>query len=203
MTWKLKLLILTKGLHHSQITHMMHCMILKPQDVFITLKLVALGQRPWSYIMLANELFMSASEINAGVKRATKARLLAATSSRFQAPQPIVVALEEFLIHGVKYAFPPDRGELTRGVPTSSAGPPLATIADHSDELPPVWPNPGGPARGSAFSPLYRSVPQAAMADPKLYELLALLDAVRDERSRQRNLAARELSRQLQALCTV
>ena len=101
MTWKLKLLILTKGLHHSQITHMMHCMILKPQDVFITLKLVALGQRPWSYIMLANELFMSASEINAGVKRATKARLLAATSSRFQAPQPIVVALEEFLIHGV------------------------------------------------------------------------------------------------------
>jgi hypothetical protein len=181
---------------------MIHGMVLKPQDVFITLKLVALGQRPWSYMMLANELFMSASEINAGVKRATKARLLAAPSSRSQAPHPIVVALEEFLIHGVKYAFPPDRGELTRGVPTSSAGPPLATIADHSEELPPVWPNPGGPARGSAFSPLYRSVPQAAMADPKLYELLALLDAVRDERSRQRNLAARELSEQLQALCT-
>jgi hypothetical protein len=181
---------------------MIHDMVLKPQDVVITLKLVALGQRPWSYMMLANELFMSASEINAGVKRAIKARLLAATSGRSQAPQPIVVALEEFLIHGVKYAFPPDRGELTRGVPTSSAGPPLATIADHSEELPPVWPNPDGPARGSAFSPLYRSVPQAAIADPKLYELLALLDAVRDERSRQRNLAARELSRQLHALCT-
>jgi len=177
-------------------------MILKPQDVFITLKLAALGQRPWSYIMLANELFMSASEINAGVKRATKARLLAA-ASRSETPKPIVVALEEFLIHGVKYAFPPDRGELTRGVPTSSAGPPLATMADHSEELPPVWPEPGGPARGSAFSPLYRSVPKAAMADPKLYELLALVDAVRDERSRQRNLAARELSEQLQALCIV
>ncbi len=136
---------------------------------------------------------MSASEINAGVKRATKARLLAAASSRSEAPKPILVALEEFLVHGVKYVFPPDRGELTHGVPTSSAGPPLATIADHSEELPPVWPDRDGPARGSAFSPLYRSVPKAAMVDPKLYELLALLDAIRDERSRQRNLAAREL----------
>jgi hypothetical protein len=28
-------------------------------------------------------------------------------------------AVEEFLIHGVKYAFPVQRGEATRGMPTS------------------------------------------------------------------------------------
>lgn len=172
-------------------------MILKPQDVFITLKLVSLGQRPWTYVSLANELFMSASEINAGVKRAIRAKLLAPPTNRAENPKPIVIALEEFLIYGVKYAFTPDRGELTRGLPTSSAGPPLADIADHSEELPPVWPTPEGPVRGSAFSPLYRSVPKAAMVDANLYELLALLDAVRDDRSRQRNLAARELTARL------
>lgn len=168
-------------------------MILKPQDVVIALKLVSLGQRPWTYLTLASELFMSASEINAGVKRAIRAKLLAPPTKRSENPQPIVMALEEFLVNGVKYAFPPDRGELTRGLPTSSAGPPLADIADHAEELPPVWPAPDGPVRGSAFSPLYRSVPKAAMADTYLYEMLALLDAVRDDRSRQRNLAAREL----------
>lgn len=172
-------------------------MVLKPQDIFITLKLVALGQRPWTYVSLANELFMSASEINAGVKRAIRAKLLASPANRSESPKPIVIALEEFLVYGVKYAFPPDRGELTRGIPTSSAGPPLANIADHSEELPPVWPAPDGPMRGSAFSPLYRSAPKAAMGDTNLYELLALLDAVRDDRSRQRNLAARELTARL------
>jgi len=51
-------------------------MNLKPQDVLIALKLVALGNQSWSYVNLANELFMSASEINAGVKRGLSSTLL-------------------------------------------------------------------------------------------------------------------------------
>lgn len=174
-------------------------MILKPQDVFVTLKLVALGGQAWSYVRLANELFMSASEINAAVKRATRARLLAAPVSRSENPKAMVIALEEFLVHGVKYAFPPDRGELTLGIPTSSAAPPLTGAGEYHEELPPVWPAPDGQVKGYGFSPLYRSAPKAAMADPKLYELLALVDAIRDERSRQRNQAARELVARLKA----
>ena len=30
---------------------------------------------------------------------------------------------KEFLLHGVKYAFPAEHGEVTRGVPTSFAAP--------------------------------------------------------------------------------
>jgi hypothetical protein len=44
---------------------------------------------------------------------------------------------------------------------------------------------------------LYQSVPQAVANDQKLYELLALVDAIRDGRARERNLAISELTRRL------
>jgi hypothetical protein len=172
-------------------------MVLKPQDVFICLKLVALGRQAWTYQQLSEQLFMSASEINAGVRRAMRARL-AGPGPGGSNPQPNIMALGEFLVHGLKYAFPPDRGAITQGVPTAHGAPPLAGApgTDNGDPEP-VWPHPHGPARGYAFSPLYRSVPQAALADPVLHELLALVDAIRDERSRVGNLAVRELTARL------
>lgn len=51
-------------------------MNLKPQDILVVLKLIAMGDRSWSYVQLANELSMSASEINAGVKRCLSANLM-------------------------------------------------------------------------------------------------------------------------------
>ena len=172
-------------------------MNLKPQDVFIALKLVALGRQSWTYAQLASELFMSASEINGGVKRAIRARLIAPATEKGGNPRPVVMALEELLVHGVKYCFPPDRGTMTLGLPTSYAAPPMNGLVTPHEELPPIWPDPQGEVKGIAFEPLYRSVPQAAQADPKLYELLALVDTIRDERARERNLAARELSLRL------
>jgi hypothetical protein len=43
------------------------------------------------------------------------------------------------------------------------------------------------------LAPLYKSVPYAAKRDLKLYALLALVDAVRDGRARERNLAIKEI----------
>ena len=99
-------------------------MILKPQDVVLLLKLVALGEAGWTYQRLANELALSPSEAHAGVRRAVAARLM--TDAKSATGRPIREALKEFLLHGVKYAFPPERGELTRGLPTGYAAPPLA-----------------------------------------------------------------------------
>jgi hypothetical protein len=169
-------------------------MILKPQDIFITLKLVALGKKRWTYVQLANELHMSASEINAGVKRSMRARLLSQPVRRGENPAPIIMALEEFLTHGIKYAFPPDRGEITYGVPTGHAGPHSMGETWQAEEIPPVWPHPRGTVKGYAYSPLYSSVPEAAMDDALLHEMLALVDVLRDERSRDRNQAAKVLS---------
>jgi hypothetical protein len=101
--------------------------------------------------------------------------------------------LKEFLVYGVKYAFPVKRGALVRGVPTAHAAPPLSTQIAQPFEPPPVWPYAEGSVRGTEFSPLYRNVPAAALHDPKFYELLALVDAIRDGRARERELAISEL----------
>lgn len=166
-------------------------MILKPQDVVILLKLVVLGTRSWTYQRLAEELAMSQSEVHAGGRRAVAARLMnEAVTGNDRINYP---ALKEFLIHGVRYAYPPKHGGLTRGMPTGYAAPPLNRMIVGSNEPPPVWPYADGPVRGLSFEPLYPSVPVAAERDPKLYELLALVDAMRDGRARERNIAAKEL----------
>lgn len=107
--------------------------------------------------------------------------------------------MEEFLLCGVKYAYPPDRGGQTRGVPTSYAAPPLSSLIVQPETDPPVWPDPAGPVGGYSFSPLYKTVPQAAMRDLRLYEMLALLDAIRDGRPREVDAASRELKKRLSA----
>ncbi len=172
-------------------------MNLKPQDIFVALKLIALGDEPWSYVRLAHDLHMSASEANAAVKRGLHAGILLPPLGGSKSPSPNRSALEEFLVHGVKYAFPPDRGELTRGVPTCHAAPPLNSLFVQTSEPPPVWPCAKGKVRGTSFSPLYPSIPEAALADRKLYELLVLVDAIRAGRARERNLAINELVRRL------
>jgi len=74
--------------------------------------------------------------------------------------------------------------------------PPLAKTFSVG-ELPPVWPHPQGKVRGEGLAPLYRSVPEAALKNAALHEWLALVDAVRAGRARERNLAAKELTRRL------
>ena len=65
------------------------------------------------------------------------------------------------------------------------------------NEPPPVWPDPEGDTRGYEFSPLYKSVPKAASKDRILYELLVIVDAIRDGRAREREIAIKELKARL------
>lgn len=152
------------------------------------------GRRP-SIAQVAADLVLSPSQVHASLKRLERSRLLDTQTGR-----PLLKAVEEFLIHGVKYAFPVQRGETTRGTPTSYAAPPLRDqIADNGD-LPPVWPDPDGEVRGVTLEPLHKIAPKVARKDPVLHELLALIDALRDGRVRERQLAEKELSARLRTL---
>lgn len=166
--------------------------MLKPQDVVILLKIAAMGVSTWQYSFLAKELCMSASEVHAGFRRLEHAHL-----ADSQSKQPIFPALEEFLIHGIRYVFPAEIGELTRGIPTSHATEPLNNFLVKTQGPPPVWPCAEGNTRGYSFLPLYKSVPDAAMKDSFFYELLALVDAIRGGKARERQLAIRELKKRL------
>lgn len=169
-------------------------MVLKPQDVLFLLKLIAIDERHWTYNELAVELEMSPAEVHAAAKRAVVAQLAMKREGRII---PNIRNLEEFLIHGIRYVFVPERGEMSRGIPTLYAAPPLSSEIQASAEPVPVWPDPEGEVRGVAFSPLYRSAPAAAQADHKLYALLVLVDAIRGGRARERNLAIREIQKRL------
>jgi hypothetical protein len=162
----------------------------------VVLKLLGFtGKRP-PFSQIAKELCLSVSEVHAAVKRAQSARLLHGPEL---GDRPNGKALEEFLVHGVKYVFPAHHGAMTRGLPTSYAAEPLRRYIRAGDEPLPVWPDPSGPLRGIAFEPLYRNVPEAAKRDSHLYELLALVDAIRDGRARERKLAEKELVTRLRA----
>ena len=165
-------------------------MIAKSLDVVVLLKLLLERERR-PYAQLAKELSISASEVHAAVQRGIAAGLIDADSRL-----PLRKPLEEYLLHGVRYAFPAKLGPLARGIPTAHAAPPLAgKIA--SDDLPPIWPDPDGTVRGYSIEPLYNSVPKAARSDSVLYELLALVDALRVGRARERNIAQEELKQRL------
>jgi hypothetical protein len=169
--------------------------MLKPQDIVVLLKLLLVkGRRP-PYLVIANDLFMNPSEVHASVKRSRAAQLIQGPELQDRLNRS---ALLELLFHGIRYVFPPEKGALTRGLPTSYAASPLNDLIDSGNEPPPVWPYAEGYTRGYSFSPLHKNVPLAALKDAQLYQLLALVDALRDGRARERNLAAKELKTRIE-----
>lgn len=163
-------------------------MDLKPQDLLVLLKVAAHSPRRWTYAALGEALSMSASETHASVKRALASGLAVAPARGEWLP--VRPNLLEFALHGVRYVWPATLGPVKRGVPTAFGAEPLASHLAAPPGEAPVWAHPTGSARGPTLSPLYRTAPQAALADPALYRLLALLDALRVGRARERSLAA-------------
>jgi len=168
--------------------------MLRPLDIVVLLKLSLERGRP-SYLQLAEDLHLYPSEVYTSVKRARASQLFQEGEEGARLNRS---GLLEFLLHGIRYAFPAEKGGLTRGVPTAYAAAPLRKAIAYDGEPPPVWPFAEGPVRGYSFSPLHKNVPKAALKDARLYELLALVDALREGRARERELAGRELKVRLE-----
>jgi hypothetical protein len=104
--------------------------------------------------------------------------------------------LEEFLVHGVRYAFPAQRERPKRGVPTAYAAPVLERELDTNVE-PVVWPSSRGSVIGAAIAPLIPSAPVIAGESRELYDMLALVDALRIGTAREREIAESQLADRL------
>jgi DNA-binding transcriptional MocR family regulator len=157
--------------------------MLKGEDIVVLLKLAA-GSPAWTVRSLEAEVGIPRSVIQRSLVRLEQAGLLEDGRRRMNKGRS-----EEFLIHGMKYIFPPMRGGETRGVPTAWAASPLQDKFADSAELPPVWPDPMGTVRGIALEPLHGAVPEIARRDPALAELLALTDGLRLGDARVRGVA--------------
>lgn len=164
------------------------------QDIALLLQLAIQNQPTIQSKRLAEDLSISPSEVSKALKRCADAGLVHVEGTEKRVNRS---ALMEFLLHGLKYAFPPKRGSMVRGVPTAAAVEPLKSRLLDDKEPPAVWPYAQGKVRGISLAPLYRGAPKAALRDPKFYSVLALCDAIRSGRTRERNLAAELLEKEI------
>jgi len=169
--------------------------VLKPQDLAIAFKLVLLQGVRLPYKTLAQQMHLSQFEAHAAMQRLVAARLVVDFEDRLL---PVKSALRGFVLDGAPYAYPPVRGERTVGFPTAHGAGPLKGELTAIAESVPVWPHPQGTTAGPALLPLYEGAPLAALADPALYQLLALFDALRSGQARERELARKHLAKRLQ-----
>lgn len=165
--------------------------MLRGQDILVLLKLANASEAS-TVRALAAELGLEPTSVHRALARLREARLIDG-----RRPRPNRAAIEEFLLHGFRYSFPPRQGGPTRGVPTAWGAAPLKEMLARSDDPPPVWPDPKGKARGPSLEPVHADAPAVARRDPALGEQLALLDAIRLEDPRLRELAGKRLRESL------
>ena len=183
---RIKLLIL-----HINIKYMQQSKNnLKPQDILILLKIVALGNLSWFHHTIAQELGISQSEVSQSLNRSRYAGLIDEARKKVNR-----LAFTEFLLHGVAYAFPQQPGAIVRGVLTAHAAEPLNQMIKSNEKY--VWPYAKGLERGQAVEPLYNTVVEASLNDNNLYELLTMVDAIRVGRVREKEIAKKELEKRI------
>lgn len=183
---------LAGNIRYSRIAYKNKRMIAKSLDAYALAKLV-FEENTRPYHTVATELGMSVSEFHAAVQRLSYAGLVNPDTRSIRSKATL-----DFFLSGLRYVFPAQPGSIRRGMPTSYAAPPLAGIIISDEKIGPIWPDPTGTVQGYEIEPLHPSAPKAARLDIRFYEILSLLDAVREGRSRERHLAEEELRKRIQ-----
>lgn len=156
--------------------------------MLVALKLAAHGDHDWHYRSLSEELGLPYGATHSAVGRAGVCGLVDMRSRR-----AIVPALLEFLLHGIRYVFPAERGSQQRGMRTGPSASPLLEHLTASEATPMVWPHRRGDTRGESLTPLHKAAPDAARRDPALYALLVAIDGIRIGGARVRSIAVEVL----------
>jgi hypothetical protein len=159
---------------------------MRPQDVVILLKIIALENQLWQNKDLAWHLHISTSEISESLHRSEIARLI-----DDQKKKVFRQSLMEFLEYGLAYVFPVVPGPVTQGIPTAHSHP-FMQVHFSSQELY-VWPNFESESRGQSIEPLYKETIRSIQQDATFYKLLALTDVIRVGRPRELKIAGKEL----------
>jgi hypothetical protein len=162
---------------------------MRPQDIVILLKIISRKEQPWQNKDLANELFISQSEISDSLNRSSVAGLLEQDKKKKVYRNSLV----EFIEHGLHYVFPVIPGGMINGIYTAHSHP---FMQQHfSSEFHYVWPDARGDVRGLSIEPLYKEQVRAVRLDEELYFMLALVDVIRVGRVREMKVALQELKK--------
>lgn len=166
--------------------------MLKPLDIVVGLKAhLWCEPSPWSFERLAEAIGIAPSQAHTSLRRLERSGLYRPTDRSLRTH-----AFTDFATHGMPYVFPVTPGPMAVGMPTAHAAPPLADRIVSAEAY--VWAN-GAGVPGFSIAPLHPFVPAAAAADDALYQSLALVDALRVGRARDRSLARESLETVLRA----
>lgn len=155
---------------------------LRPFDIAVALRLLISPEE--RYEPLADALVTSTSAVHRSVARLQLAGLCQRATRTVARAE-----LHEFLLHGVRFAFPPVIGGERAGLPTTVAHPELGMLfPDGADSKPLVWGSDLGAVRGETLAPLFPGVPAVASRDARLHELLAAVDVLRVGTERERRI---------------
>ena len=163
---------------------------MRPLDLLILLKIIALNGESFYLKDLSQQLSISSSEVTESVNRSVLGGLLAQDKKTVMRK-----AVFEFLIHGLPYVFPQKPGALAAGMPTAHSAPPLNKEFKSEEFY--VWADTKGEIRGQVIEPFHAGQINAAKKDAKLYELLALSDAIRVGKAREKKIAEEELRKRI------
>ena len=161
--------------------------MLKPLDVVVLCALIARHEaRILSQAELARRLNISQASVHRALKQLEASRLWRPADRAVN-----LLAARELLLYAVRHVYPPELGAPVRGVPSVVVGQ-LESVLELS-VVPFVWAYEAGLAFGPSLAPLHACVPAAAVKDRSLHELLALVDALRVGRVRERTAATAAL----------
>lgn len=163
---------------------------MRSHDIVVLLKIATLGEVKWYVKDIAYELGISQSEVSESLNRSKISSLLSTDKKHLMQNN-----LLDFLVHGLRYVFPVEPGAIQRGMLTAHSAPPLNNYISSEEAY--VWPWGDGQARGQVVEPLHPGVPGACAKDKLLYELLALTDAIRIGRAREKQQAIEELRKRI------
>lgn len=160
---------------------------MRPHDVVVLLKIIALNS-DWLYKDLSYQLEIAQSEISESLNRSAIAGLISPDKRKV-----FKNALLKFLEYGLPFVYPAEYGPIARGIPTAHSADVLKAEFVSSQAC--VWPYAKGTIKGHAIQPLYPKQVQAAMRDQRLYDMLALIDAIRVGKAREKAIAIEHLSK--------
>ncbi len=164
---------------------------MRPQDIVVLMKIIALQRTDWRNIDIANAIRISPSEVSEALNRCKIARLIDSKKRKVNNN-----SLIEFLIYGLKYVFPIEPGAIVKGIPTAHSASPIKEYISLGKDVY-VWPHAKGSHRGQAIEPLYKTLPGVVQDDELFYELLAIIDTIRVGRVREIEIAIVELNKRL------
>ncbi len=171
----------------------MNVVMLTPTDLTLMMLLASFedAEEDRHQRKLAAALRISLGRVNKALQFCAQAQLYDPAFRRVQR-----VHLLEVLQSGLRFIYPATPGETVGGVATAVSAPPLMDLLGPGSNTY-VWPHESGNATGQAIAPLIPGVVHAARNHPRFYEYMALVDALRVGRARERTQAREILTQRL------